>query len=149
MNRKMRVSVTFDIVTEQSALEGDAAMRGYIDPRTERERPTDSGRKRDIERTEHAARSGRLDWRLRDAIAFIARQNCAHHETDWTQENAGRGLAIYATDAYETHSTDARDGVTSVNYALHIDGLSYGSFGRLARVLRTNGVYFANVRRVA
>lgn len=145
----IRVSVTYDVVTQASAEEGDAAERGYIDPRTERERPTDAGRKRDIERTERLAKAGRLAWRLRDAIAFIGRQNCANHETDWTQENNGRGLAVYATDAYETQSTDARPGVLSVNYCLHVDGLSYGSFARLARVLAGNGVYFANVRRVA
>lgn len=143
----MRVSVTYDIVTPASAEEGDAAERGYIDPRTERERPTDAGRKRDIERTERAAKAGRLNWSLRDAIAFIGRQNCARHETDWTQGANGRGLAVYATDAYETQSTDARPGVLSVNYSLHVDGLSYGSFARLARVLAGNGVCFANQRR--
>lgn len=141
----MRVSVTYDIVTEASALEGDAAERGYIDPRTERERPTDAGRKRDIERTERAAKAGRLNWRLRDALAFIDKQCCAHAESDWTLDNARLGLAVYATNAYETQSTDARPGVASVNYALHVDGLSPGSYMRLARLLASKGVYFGNV----
>ena len=142
----MQVSVTYDIVTEESAQYGDAAERGYIDPRTERERPTDAGRKRDIERTVRAAKAGRLNWRLRDALAFIDQQCCAHAESDWTLDEYERpGLAVYATDAYETHSTDARPGVTSVNYSLHVDGLSAGSYLRLARLLASKGVYFGNV----
>lgn len=141
----MRVSVTYDIVTAASALDGDAAERGYIDPRTERERPTNAGRKRDIGRTERAAKAGRLNWRLRDALAFIDKQCCAHAESDWMLDNARLGLAVYATDAYETHSTDARPGVISVDYSLHVRGLSPGSYMRLARLLASKGVDFGNV----
>lgn len=142
----VRCTVTYDIVTEASAEQGDAADGGWIDPRTHRERSLRNGRKRDIERTSRAASAGRLNWRIRDAIAFIDAQNCANHESYWTPENNHCGLGVSATGAYETYSTDARPGVVSVNYDLHIRGLSAGSYARLARVLAANGVYFANMR---
>lgn len=143
----MRVSVTYDVVTEESAVDGATADGGFIDPRTERRRSLERGGKRVHERTLKASRSGRLDWTLRAAIEFVEAQNCAHHETDWCPENNHCGLTVYSTDAYETHSTDARPGVLSINYAVHVKGLSDGSYTRLARLLRRNGVSFANFFR--
>jgi hypothetical protein len=142
----VKVSVTYDIVTEESVVDGDTADRGYIDPTTERERSLVNGRRRDIERTTRARDKGRLYWRLREAIAFIDKQCCASHESCWTPENNHCGLGVSASGAYETHSTDARPGVVSVNYDLHVRGLSAGSYARLARVLANNGVRFANMR---
>ncbi len=144
---RMTVHVTYDVVTEVSVQDGDTADGGFIDPRTERRRSLKRGGKREHERTLKASRSGRLDWTLRAAIAFIDAQNCGHHETDWCPENDHCGLSVYATDAYEAHSTDAQPGVLSINYALHVKGLSGGSCGRLARLLRSKGVHFANFFR--
>lgn len=140
----MRVSVTYDVVTEESVVDGDTADGGFIDPRTERRRSLKRGGKREYERTLKASSSGRLHWDLSEALRWVKAQCCAHHETDWCPENNHCGLTVYSTDAYETHSTDAQPGVLSINYAVHVRGLSDGSYTRLARVLRGNGVYFAN-----
>lgn len=140
----IKVSVTYDVVTEESVQDGDTADGGFIDPRTERRRSLKRGGKREYERTLKASRAGRLNWDLSEAMRWIEAQCCGHHETDWCPENDRCGLTVYSTDAYETHSTDAQPGVLSINYALHVKGLSAGSFIRLARLLRSNGVYFAN-----
>jgi len=142
----VKVSVTYDVVTEESVVDGATADNGWIDPKTEARRSLMNGRKRDTARHLRMAQAGKLNWRLRDAIAFISAQNCAHHESCWTPENNHCGLGVSATDAYETHSTDAQPGVLSINYDLHVQGLSAGSYARLARVLASNGVYFANMR---
>lgn len=144
---RIRVTVTYDVITEDSAEHGDTADGGFIDPRTERRRSLRRGGKREHERTLKASRAGRLDWTLRAAIEFIDAQNCGHHETCWCPENNHCGLTVYSTDAYETHSTDAQPGVLSINYALHVTGLSDGSFIRLARALKANNVHFANFFR--
>jgi hypothetical protein len=131
---RMTVSVTYDVV------DGDTADNGYIDPRSERRRTFRSPRGRYVK----AAQKGRYDWpSLRAAIEFIDAQNCASHETCWTRSDDT--LTIYASDAYETHSTDARPGELALSYALHITGVTYGTLDRLARMFARNGVYFSNV----
>jgi hypothetical protein len=140
MARKLSVSVTYDAVSNASIIDGDTSDNGYIDPRTERRRTFRSKGQRYVK----AAQRGRYDWpSLRAAIAFIDAQNCASHETSWTRSDDT--LTIYASDAYETHSTDARPGELALSYALHITGATYGTLDRLARMLARNGVYFSNV----
>lgn len=150
--RVMRVSVTYDLVTEESSQDGDHADHGYIDARTERRRSYAAGRKRDVESNMRQARAGKFDFpSLREALAFISKQSCAHHETCWTGPMGAAGeqtLTVYCTDAYQGCDVETVDGsqVTSVSYCLHIDGCSAGTADRIARVLAANGVYFANRR---
>jgi hypothetical protein len=148
----IRVEVTYDLVTEESAIDGDHADHGYIDARTERRRSFASGRKRDTERNMRMARAGKLGFpSLREALRFIDRQCCAHHETCWTGPLGAAGeqtLRVYSTDAYQDCNAEYVDGsrVVSVSYCLHIDGCSVGTADRIARLLANNGVYFANRR---
>lgn len=148
----MRVSVTYDLVTEESSQDGDHADHGYIDARTERRRSFVSGRKRDVESNMRQARAGKCDFpSLREALRFINAQNCAHHETCWTGPLGAAGesqLRVYSTDAYQDCNAECIRGsrVASVSYCLHIDGCSSGTADRIARVLAANGVYFANRR---
>lgn len=147
MAKLHRVSVTYSLVTESSVQDGDHADNGYIDARTERRRSFRGGRKRDVERSIRLAQAGKFDFpTIREAIAFIDRQSCAHHESCSTPDE--RTLCVSATGAYQGRDVETLDGspVISVDYDLHIQGLSYGSGDRLARVLAANGVYFANRR---
>lgn len=148
----LRVSVTYDLVTEESVQDGDTADNGYIDPATERRRSFASGRKRDVERSMRLSRAGKFDWpSLRAALAFIGSQNCAHHETCWTGPLGAAGesaLSVYCTDAYQDCNAEyvGKSRIVSTSYCLHIDGCSAGTADRIARMLAANGVYFANRR---
>lgn len=143
----MRVSVTYDLVTEASAEDGDHADNGYIDARTERRRSFSNGRKRDIDASMRQARAGKFDFpSLREALRFIDAQNCGHHETCWL--GTEDCLSVYCTDAYQGCDVESIRGsrVVSVSYCLHIEGCSEGTMERIARMLASNGVYFANRR---
>jgi hypothetical protein len=148
----MRVAVTYDLVTEESVRDGDTADNGYVDARTERRRSFSNGRKRDVESNMRQARAGKFDFpSLREALRFIDAQNCGHHETCWTGPAGAAGesrLDVYCTDAYQGLDIETCGGslVVSVSYCLHIEGCSSGSLDRVARMLASNGVYFANRR---
>ena len=148
----MRVSVTYDLTTEASATDGDHADHGYIDARTERRRSYARGRKRDIQRNHRMASDGKFNFpSLREALAFIDKQCCSHHETCWTGPLGAAGesaLRVYSTDAYQDCNAEYVDGslVVSIGYCLHIDACTAGTADRIARMLAANGVYFANRR---
>lgn len=144
----MRVSVTYDIVTEASAVDGDHADHGYIAPGTETRRSYARGGKRVIERNIRMSRAGRFDWTLREAIDFIVGRSCASHETCWT--GADDHMSIRASSEYQGCDIERLGGstVVSVAYDLHIAGASDGTLDRLARLFARNGVYFANVPRL-
>jgi hypothetical protein len=143
----MRVSVTYDVVTEASAIDGDHADHGYIQPDTETRRSYARGGKRQIDRNVRMSRAGRFDWKLRDAIEFIATRACECHETCWVRSNDT--LSIRACSEYQGCDAGKEringSPVVSVSYDLHIDGVSFGTLDRLARMFARNGVYFANV----
>lgn len=147
---RLRVSVTYDLVTEALVQDGDTADNGYIDPATERRRSFSNGRKRDLDRTHRLARAGKFDFpSLRAALAYVSGRNCAAHETCWTGDESC--MSIYATGEYEGCDVEHFRGsrVLSANYALHIEGASLGTLERLARVLAHQPherVYFANRR---
>lgn len=143
----IRVSVTYDLVTEASASDGDHADNGYIDARTEQRRSFRRGGWRNTERSMRLARAGKFDFpSLREAMRFIDAQNCEHHETCWL--GSEDCLSVYCTGAYQGCDVESVRGsqVVSVDYCLHIEGCSAGSMDRIARVLAANGVYFANRR---
>lgn len=144
-----RVSVTYSLITEASVADGDHADNGYIDARTERRRSFRSGRNRDVQRNIRMAQANRFDFpSIREALAFIERQCCEHHES--CSGPSERTLCVSATGAYQGCDVETLDGsqVISVDYDLHIQGLSYGTLDRLARVLARNGVYFANIPKL-
>lgn len=146
---RMSVSVTYDLVTEESVQDGDTADNGYIHPTTEQRRSFSNGRRRDVERNMRLARAGKLDFpSLRAAFAFIDNQSCAHHETCWSGNETT--LSVRATDAYQGLDIEECGGslVLSVSYDLHIEGVSNGTLDRLARVLASNRVYCANRRQL-
>jgi hypothetical protein len=135
----MRVSITFDAVTEECVTDGDTSDNGYICPRTEGRRSFRTRGERYIK----AARNGRYDWpSLRRALEWLGAQNCAEYKTCWTRSDDC--MSIDARGAYETHTSDRRPGEISLSYTLHIEGATYGTLDRIARLL-SGRVYFANV----
>jgi hypothetical protein len=139
----IRVSVTYDIVTEASVVDGDTADNGYIQPGTEARRSYARGGKRIIDRNIRMSRAGRFDWTLRDALAFLDSQNCASHETCW--QRSDDTMSIDASGAYQGCDVERLGGSTvlSIRYTLHIAGATYGTLDRVARLLQGR-VYFAN-----
>lgn len=146
----MRVSVTYDVITEASVEDGDYADHGYIQPGTEARRSYARGGKRVIERNIRMSRAGRFDWTLREAIEFIGGRSCNSHESCWV--GSDDRLTIIASGEYqgvdEGKERIAGSPVISVNYDLHIEGVSFGTLDRLARMFASNGVYFANMPRL-
>lgn len=143
----MRVSVTYSVITEASVVDGDHADHGYIHPLTEARRSYARGGKRVIERNIRMSRAGKFDWSLREAIAFIVGRSCNSHESRWLRSDYR--LTIIACGEYQgaDEGKERMHGspVVSVNYDLHIEGVSYGTLDRLARMFARNGVYFCNV----
>jgi len=142
-----KVSVTYTLITEESSQDGDSADNGYIDPATERRRSFSNGRKRDVQRNIRRAQAGAFEFpSIREALAFIDRQSCSHHETCW--DGCDRSLSVSCTGAYQGCDVESFRGsrVVSVDYDLHVQGTSYGTLERIARMLAANGVYFANRR---
>jgi hypothetical protein len=147
----MRVSITYDVVTRESAQDGDTADNGYIHPATEARRSLSNGRNRDIERNMRLARAGKFDFpSLRAALSFISARNCSHHESCWVAEDT---MSIYTGSEYSEGYEETFRGsvVAGVSYALHISGASHGTLERLARLLantslQSERVSFANRR---
>jgi hypothetical protein len=133
----IRVSVTYDVVTEESVVDGATADNGYIQPGTESRRSFSNGRKRDIGRSMRMARAGKFDWTLRGALAFIDAQNCATLEGEWTGVH-DNSLRVYASGSYDEQAC----GGPRESFALHLTPVSYGTCDRLQRLLASKGVRF-------
>jgi hypothetical protein len=126
MPSKHEVRISYSTITEESASEGDHAENGWMHP--------------DEYRSEES-----VQWGLRDAMRFMG-EKCLHIETDWTPEiGTGRGFGSRWFGG--TGCTDDCEGdELEVCYDLHIKHVSDGTAMRLARLMASNGVYFANVR---
>jgi hypothetical protein len=155
----IRVSVTYDVVTEASVVDGDTADNGWIHPQTEARRSLAKGGKRVYARNLRMAQAGKFDWTLRDAVKFISDNQCGSLEGDlgqpYVQTEAGTGPytqpIILAQDVSVRAPSDGYDIVMgskgyehgeSVSYTLHVSGITTGTAERLTRVLETNGVRF-------
>lgn len=120
----MRIDITYDILTEESVEQADAAERGWIDPATDYQvddRPESS-------------------WTLREAIKFMS-EHTVHIETDWTPENNRLGMSLYGNGERSPGSDPLE-----TDHCMHVKGLSLGSMMRLARLLAYHGVDFANMQ---
>lgn len=125
VKRRLSVRVTFATITEESASNGDHADNGYISP------VLSEGYRQPEDDTP-------AEWSLRDALRFMRDKN-DHVETCWMP---GGDLTLSGTG----NTDDCEGDEIGVCYDLHIDGVSDGTMMRLARLLRSNGVYFANWR---
>jgi hypothetical protein len=119
-------TVTYETYTEDSLRDGDMADHGWIQPVTERLRSLRKGGRRIYDRNVRMARAGKFDWRLRDAIEFIAGQSFASHEVAVTE----RGVRVSGRAAY--HESEYRGELHGAE--LHIE-CSAGTAQRLARAL--------------
>jgi hypothetical protein len=140
----MRVSVTYDIVTEASVVDGDHADNGYIDPRDESRRSFARGGKVRVGRNIRMSRTGRFDWTLREALEFLDNRSCQSYESCW--QRSDDTLSIDGSGEYQGCDVERMGGsrVISVSYTLHIAEATYGTLDRIARLLQGR-VYFANV----
>lgn len=126
VKRRMSVRVTFATITEESASNGDHAENGYVSPVLSEgyRQPEDDAP---------------AEWSLRDALRFMQDKNTCV-ETCWMP---GDDLTLSGTG----NTDDCEGDEIGVCYDLHIDGVSDGTMMRLARLLNSNGVYFANTFR--
>ena len=128
LKRRMSVRITYSTLTEESVSEGDQADNGYMSPvLSEGYRQPDGDTP--------------AEWSLREALAFMA-DKCSHIETCWTPSDGCNGW--YSGTG---NTSDCEGDEIEVCYDLHVDGVSDGTMMRLARVLKANGVYFANMFR--
>lgn len=130
----LRINVTFETITEESARDGDTADHGWVDPRTEGRRSLCRGGKRIYERHVRMAQRGRFNWDLSAALRFIEAQRCESYEGQVDDRIWVRAMGEYHASQYEGLQT---------NYALHIEGCSDGSMRRIERLLERAGVRFA------
>ena len=131
----MRVSVTYETISDASARDGDADDMGWIDPRTEGRRSHRKGGKVRTERAVRMAQQGKLDWDLSEALRWIEAQCCESHEG----QDDGDSITVRALGEYHASQYQC----LQVNYGLHVKGASPGSMRRIARLLERNGVRFA------
>lgn len=138
--RKLRVSVSYSALTEESVSEGDHADHGWIDDTgNDRHSLTGDNREFIIEQSQ----AGVYEWRsLREALSFMA-DKTTHIETCWTPENNHCGMTLSGTG----NTSDCEGDEIGVRYDLHLECKSLGTAMRLCRLLRANGVYFANMDR--
>ncbi|RPJ39931.1 MAG: hypothetical protein EHM35_01015 [Planctomycetaceae bacterium] len=133
MPSKHEVRISYSTITEESAAWGDHAENGWID--------TDECRS-DVHIDDES-----VQWGLRDAMRFMA-DKCSHIETDWTPESGterGFGSRWFSGTG---NTSDCEDDEIEVCYDLFIKHVSDGTAMRLARLMASNGVYFANVRQL-
>lgn len=129
MPSKHEIRISYSTITEESASEGDHADNGWVQFDGTRAVP---------ESTDEC-----LSWGLRDAMRFMA-DKCSHIDTCWLP---GHGRGMDHSWFSGTGCTDDCEGdEIEVCYDLHVKHISDGTAMRLARVMATNGVYFANVR---
>lgn len=137
---KLRVSVSYSALTEESVSDGDHSDNGWIDD-TSHDRHSLTGDNRDCVLDQ--SRGGAYDWHsLREAIAFMA-DKCGHVDTCWHPADHTGRMTLSGTGCTE----DCEDDEIEVCYDMHVSGVSDGTMMRLARLLKTNGVYFANAFR--
>ena len=129
----MAVSVTYEVITDESATDGDTADNGYVHPETEARRSFATGNRRLRDRNIRMAQAGKFHWTLREALRFIDAQCCESFEGQVDDHMTVRAMGEYHASQYEQ---------LQVNYALHIDGVSSGTLDRLARVFEGKGVRF-------
>lgn len=129
VKRHISVRITYSTLTEESVSEGDHAGNGYMSPVL-------SGGYRQPDDDTPA------EWSLREALALMANK-CTHVETCWTPTDGTGRLSAHGTG----NTGDCEDDEIEVCYDLHIDGVSDGTMMRLCKVLKANGVYFANMFR--
>lgn len=132
----LKVSITYDTVSESSVVDGATADNGFIAPDGER-RSFSNGRKRDIERNVSAARRGKLEWSLRDALEWLKRQDGGRDPWEATQD--GDSIAVRVFGEHDPSNADE----LQATYTLHIKGqVSLGTWERLARALESHGARF-------
>lgn len=101
-------TVTYETYTEESMQDGDMADCGWIHPGTERLRSVRTGCRRMYERNIRMARAGKFDWRLRDAVDYLAAQSFGEHEVEITDDGVRIvGRVAYSEAAYQATRQDA------------------------------------------
>lgn len=106
--------ITYEIVTPESAEDGDAAERGFVEPRFKLKVPTDEVMANGQDWSDDA-----LQWSLRDAELFLGRG---------AMEDVGRWFSSTSPEQ------DFQSGAETY-YSLHPgDGITPASYARLALI---------------
>jgi hypothetical protein len=128
----MRATVTFETVTEQSAIDGATDDNGWIAPNECR---VSLGLARNYGKRLRMAQRGRYDWTdLGDAVRFIlgkAQYVRSEVDVDVHTWEPGRSWVV-RVECERTQEDEAT--AESVGYSLRVAGLSKGSAERLERL---------------
>lgn len=151
------VHVTYEVITEESAQDGDYADHGWMRPETRtrlaEQRSLRKGGRRMYERNVRMSRKGAFDWpSLRAALEWINDNTSAYYEgqEDWTMDPAVPGKRAATLSVRAIQGGDdvvmGRNGyeydTSRTNYTLHVSGVSHGTIDRLKRHLKAQGVRF-------
>jgi hypothetical protein len=134
---RLRVAISYDTVSEDSARDGDHEDTGFIHPVTEERRSYRKGGKRMHDRNVRMSRQGHFDWKLRDALDYLKRQDA--RSNPWEAQNDGDSISVRVFGEYDP-SCSAE---LQATYTLHLQGnVSTGTWHRLCRLLETYGARF-------
>jgi hypothetical protein len=123
---KSKFCITYEIVTPESAEDGEFAEIGWYGPGGWTYPLSDTDPERQARLVE--ARSGDFDLSLRDAFKSALRLGVAGG--GWNEWSDGLGFACYTS----SDDVSARDGSVT-RYCLHGSHLSAGSVARIRRLL--------------
>lgn len=126
MPSKHEIRISYSTLTEESVSNGDHADNGYV--------------QFDGTRAVPSSTDECISWGLRDAVKFMFDRNSSIETCDIP----GVGGWYSGTGCTD----DCEDDEIGVCYDMHVKHVSDGTAMRLARVMASNGVYFANSREL-
>lgn len=133
---RLSVTITYDVISEESVVDGATCDNGFIDPHGER-RSFSNGRKRDIARNISQSRRGHFEWSLLDALDFLRKQD-GDREV-WEATHDGDRLSVRVFGEYN----EGNGPELQATYTLHLKGnLSRGTWTRIERLLASKGARF-------
>lgn len=129
-----KITVTYEIISEASAIDGDFEDHGFICERYEdRHSVAATARSMVIAK----ARTGRYDWSsIRAALEY-----CLAQRGDGPDQPCGQVDSRLQATFYGTYDPSDPEEM-QCNVTLFVEGVSDGTLARLARVLEKAGVYF-------
>ena len=127
MPSRHKIRITYSTLTDESVSEGDHAENGWVQFDGTRAVP---------DSTDECLR-----WGLRDAVKFMFDKNASIETCGIPGEDHSWYSGTGCTE-------DCEGDEIEVCYDLHVKHVSDGTAMRLARVMASNGVYFANSREL-
>jgi hypothetical protein len=136
-SRRLTVEITYDTVSEDSLVDGATADNGFVTPLEDRASFA-SPRKRERERNISRARRGAFRWTLRYALDYLRRVD--GDREPWEGQADGTSISVRVLGEHDPSNAAE----LQATYTLHLkgDGVSTGTWERLARLLAARGARF-------